>query len=150
MPRRVSSPPAMIRARPRLLFGRSLGGPVYFRAGPVYFRVGHAGLSCVFPGSLAHLSSARICFPRRSSFGQDVICFRLAAWGPVNSRTGPGLYLLQTTQGFLVAFPDVGQAPRVVWAVARRSSLFQGGSSLLSRRPLRFILLRKADQDSCH
>ena len=124
---------------PRLLRGRLLGGPIYIAAGPVYFRVGHAGLSRVFPGSLAQLSSVRCCFPRLSLFEPGVVCLRLAAWGPVNSRTGPGLHLSQTVYDFLAACPDLCQVPVVVRALARRSILFQGASSLLSRRPRRFI-----------
>ena len=93
----VFSPLALIWARCRLLFGRFPGGQVYFRAGPVYSRVGHANLSSVFPGSLSHLSNERNCFPRLSWFGPDVVSFRVAAWSPVHSRTGPGLYLSQTT-----------------------------------------------------
>ena len=93
----VFSPLALIWARCRLLFGRFPGGPVYFRAGPVYFRVCHANLSNVFPSSLSHVSNGRSCFPRLSWVGPDVMSFRVAAWGPVHSRTGPGLYLSQTT-----------------------------------------------------
>ena len=76
--------------RPRWL-GPGPGCCSGVKAGPVYFRVSLTGLSGVFPGSLARLSTARSCFLRRSVFGPYVICFRLAAWGPVNIMTGPGL-----------------------------------------------------------
>ena len=99
-------------------------GPVYPRSRPFYFRVGHAGLSrgvpcvrvasCLFPGSLVHLSSVRSCFPTCSLFGSDVIFFRLAVWGPVNSRTGPGFICCRPRRVFSL-FARIWARPRLLF-----------------------------------
>ena len=118
-PRRVFSLPAPIGARPRLLFGRLLGGPVYSRAGPVYVRVGHAGLSrgvpcvrvasCLFPCSLAHFSRVRNCFPESSFFRPGIACFSLGRPGSSLFQDRSGLYLSQATPVSLGVCSDLGQ-----------------------------------------
>ena len=79
------------------------------------------------------------CFPESSLFGPGIACSSLVCLGSSLFQDRSGLYLSQTTQVSLGVCLDSGQARFVVWAFARRSSLFQGGSSLRSRRHHRFI-----------
>ena len=95
--------------------------------------------SCLFPGSLAHYARGCSCFPESSLFGPGIVCFSLARPGSSLFQDRSGLYLSQATPVSLGGCPDLGQVRSAVRAFARRSGLFQGGSSFLSHRPQRFI-----------
>ena len=129
-PRRVISPLAPTRAMPSMLFGHLLGSDVQCVPGraQVTFAYG-TFVKCTQLFSQAFVVRARRYLISRSRSGYSF-----------NFRTGPGLYLLEIAQGCIAVCFVLGQVPPFVWAFARRSSRFQGGSSLFSRRPRRIIL----------
>ena len=111
MTRRVFSLSALSWARPRCLFGCLLRGPVYFGAGPIYFRVGHAGLPCVFPGSLALFNERTQLFSQAFAVRTIRLSHSIGWLGSSQFQDRAKLIVVADHAGFpRRLFPILGQA----------------------------------------